>query len=389
MCWKVEFSTEQNIRIVRAPHAPEPLPQPTVAENANPPRTVAEVPRRVAAVYYEEGNGVKSRFAAILINGEDKPEVPWGRDRVVHVGDKVNPYGSAPGQYVPNSVPSLLVTRIHEKGLTLRYEENGRILSLEVPLMAMGSQDRLPSPRDLGPVIPRPVPPLASLPPAHQSDSNSPSVTIDARDVPIRHVLEMLFSLERKDFQVDNNVAGFVTLKMTDQPFEYGLNLVLRASPVPLSYVIEQRVYRVRPNDPAEVEKAIKQQMATYERGFAALPRPTAPRTAADVPRRVAAIAYRTPGASEASYPALALAFPNVLAILVIGVEGAGATVDVVHVGSRVPSGAPGIPDLRVRNIWATGLTLETEDGRQQFFVPLQQMLERSASTIASPNTGP
>jgi hypothetical protein len=37
------------------------------------------------------------------------------------------------------------------------------------------------------------------------------------RDAPIRQALEQLFGAAKVDFTIDNNVVGFVTLKITDQ----------------------------------------------------------------------------------------------------------------------------------------------------------------------------
>jgi beta-lactamase regulating signal transducer with metallopeptidase domain len=387
----LEFSTEQNVRIARAPKAPEPLHRPAVPKNKNPPCTIAEVQRRVAAVFYEKRDGVKSRFAAVLITGEDGSAA---HGDIVRVGSKVPPFpANSPGsggylawEAAPDEdtiPPTPVVTRINENGLTLKYEENGRILSLEVPLMAIGSRDRLPSPRDLGKVVPPPFIPPAPFPPAPFSYTNQPSVTIDARDAPFRQAMEMLFALERKEFQLDNGLVGYITLKATDQPFDNSLRLVLYAAGENASYTLKQGVYDIRPNDPATVEKSA-QQWARYEKDMAERHTPITPlRTVADVPRRVAAIAYRTPGASETRHPALPN--PNVQAILVTGVEGIDAVVDVVRIGSRIPSGLPGAPAVRVTDISATGVTLETEDGSQRIFVRLQQIRWRRA--VVTPRT--
>lgn len=74
-----------------------------------------------------------------------------------------------------------------------------------------------------------------------------PPITLDLRDAPIRSSLEQLFAAAKVDFQIDNSVVGFVTLKITDQPFENALKLILRASPVPLTYARESGVFIVKP----------------------------------------------------------------------------------------------------------------------------------------------
>ena len=90
---------------------------------------------------------------------------------------------------------------------------------------------------------------LGSLPMAAnaQQDKPLPPITLDLRDAPIRQALEQLFGAAKVDFTIDNNVAGFVTLKITDQPFENALKLILRASPVPLTYANEGGVYIIKP----------------------------------------------------------------------------------------------------------------------------------------------
>lgn len=80
-----------------------------------------------------------------------------------------------------------------------------------------------------------------------QNAKAMPPVSLDLRDAPIRQALEQLFQTVKADFQIDNGVAGFVTLKITDQPFENALKLVLRGSPIPLTYSYEGGVYIVKP----------------------------------------------------------------------------------------------------------------------------------------------
>jgi hypothetical protein len=80
-----------------------------------------------------------------------------------------------------------------------------------------------------------------------QQERALPPITLDLRDAPIRQALEQLFAAAKVDFQIDNSVVGFVTLKITDQPFENALKLILRASPIPLTYARESGVFIVKP----------------------------------------------------------------------------------------------------------------------------------------------
>jgi hypothetical protein len=74
-----------------------------------------------------------------------------------------------------------------------------------------------------------------------------PPITLDLRDAPVRQALEQLFNNAKVDFSIANEVQGFVTLKITDQPFENALRLILRSSSIPLTFVREGGVYIVKP----------------------------------------------------------------------------------------------------------------------------------------------
>jgi type II secretory pathway component GspD/PulD (secretin) len=74
-----------------------------------------------------------------------------------------------------------------------------------------------------------------------------PPITLDLRDAPVRQALEQLFNNAKVDFSIANEVQGFVTLKITDQPFENALRLILRSSSIPLTFVRESGVYIVKP----------------------------------------------------------------------------------------------------------------------------------------------
>jgi hypothetical protein len=49
-----------------------------------------------------------------------------------------------------------------------------------------------------------------------------------------------------QNYVIDNNVAGFVSMKITDQPFEIALKLVMRGASEPLTYIKENGVYIVK-----------------------------------------------------------------------------------------------------------------------------------------------
>jgi type II secretory pathway component GspD/PulD (secretin) len=74
----------------------------------------------------------------------------------------------------------------------------------------------------------------------------APPVTLDLRDAPIRDALEQIFKNAKVDYSIDPGVAGFVTLKITEQPFENALRLILRSAQTPLIYTKESGVYIVK-----------------------------------------------------------------------------------------------------------------------------------------------
>lgn len=81
-----------------------------------------------------------------------------------------------------------------------------------------------------------------------QQERNPSSITMDLKDAPIRTTLEMAFKQAGiVNYVIDNNVAGFVTMTITDQPFENALKLIMRAATVPLTYIKENNVYIVKP----------------------------------------------------------------------------------------------------------------------------------------------
>ena len=74
------------------------------------------------------------------------------------------------------------------------------------------------------------------------------NVSLDLKDTPVRTCLEMAFkAADINNFVIDNNVAGFVTMTITDQPFEVALKLIMRGASTPLTYTKENNVYIVKP----------------------------------------------------------------------------------------------------------------------------------------------
>jgi len=75
-----------------------------------------------------------------------------------------------------------------------------------------------------------------------------PPITLDLRDAQVKDALTQLFNTAGVDFTLDPNVQGYIpALKITDQPFETALRLVLRNASPPLTFTRENGIYIVRP----------------------------------------------------------------------------------------------------------------------------------------------
>jgi hypothetical protein len=73
------------------------------------------------------------------------------------------------------------------------------------------------------------------------------NISVDLKDAPVRTTLEMMFKQAGiKNYVIENSVAGFVTMKLEDQPFENSLKLVMRSATVPLTYTKENDVWIVK-----------------------------------------------------------------------------------------------------------------------------------------------
>ena len=112
-----------------------------------------------------------------------------------------------------------------------------RIIRLGIVLGAGLVAGTAPSATRAQPAAPAPAAAPAQL----------PDISLDLRDAPVRQALEQVFSTARVDYSIDNNVAGFVTLKVTGIPFDQALRLMLRSANPPLTYAREGGVFIVRP----------------------------------------------------------------------------------------------------------------------------------------------
>jgi len=79
------------------------------------------------------------------------------------------------------------------------------------------------------------------------ASSFAQNISVDLKDAPVRTTLEMMFKQAGiKNYVIENTVAGFVTMKLEDQPFENSLKLVMRAATIPLTYIKENDVWIVK-----------------------------------------------------------------------------------------------------------------------------------------------
>lgn len=88
---------------------------------------------------------------------------------------------------------------------------------------------------------------IAMLLCSHSQAQSNKGITLDLKDAPIRSTLEMAFKQAGVvNYVIDNSVSGFVTMTITEQPLEYVLQLIMRASTIPLTYIKENNVYIVK-----------------------------------------------------------------------------------------------------------------------------------------------
>jgi hypothetical protein len=167
-----------------------------------------------------------------------------------------------------------------------------------------------------------------------------PLFYIDLKDAPARQALEMVFFSAKVDFTIDNSVTEHLTVRTGGGTVEDFLTLASKRYPGGLTWARESDVFIVKPR-PGKKNDA---QDAAAEKTAGPRPSPSL----AEIPRRAAGIAR-----GEQWY-----------AILVTG-DGARAdeTAKVVKVGDRVPSGVPGVADLKVEKINAREVVLALPEG--------------------------
>lgn len=69
------------------------------------------------------------------------------------------------------------------------------------------------------------------------------TISVEYVDAPVKTVLEQIFKTAKlQNYVMPNDLRGFVSLKLTEQPLENVLKVVLRSSVVPMSYRIENNV---------------------------------------------------------------------------------------------------------------------------------------------------
>jgi type II secretory pathway component HofQ len=85
----------------------------------------------------------------------------------------------------------------------------------------------------------------------------SQTITLDLKDAPVRTTLEMMFKQAGvKNYIIESKVSGFVTINLTEQPFENSLKLIMRANTIPLSYIKENDVWIVKTRQITETKPA-------------------------------------------------------------------------------------------------------------------------------------
>ena len=94
------------------------------------------------------------------------------------------------------------------------------------------------------------------------------NITMELKDAPVRTSLEMIFKQAGiKSYVIDNSVYGFVSMNLTDQPFENSLKLVMRANTVPLTYAKENDVYIVKARVSTEYKQSTPKITVEQPRG--------------------------------------------------------------------------------------------------------------------------
>lgn len=99
------------------------------------------------------------------------------------------------------------------------------------------------------------------------------NISLDLKDAPVRTTLEMAFKQAGiKNYVIDNSVYGFITMTISDQPFENTLKLIMRANTSPLTYtkendvyIVKQRVATPQNSNPNPIPEILKPKSETFE----------------------------------------------------------------------------------------------------------------------------
>lgn len=99
------------------------------------------------------------------------------------------------------------------------------------------------------------------------------NISLDLKDAPVRTTLEMAFKQAGiKNYVIDNSVYGFITMTISDQPFENTLKLIMRANTSPLTYtkendvyIVKQRVATPQNSNPNPIPEILKLKSETFE----------------------------------------------------------------------------------------------------------------------------
>ena len=78
-----------------------------------------------------------------------------------------------------------------------------------------------------------------------QGAAGGKNVTINLQNAPVQTVLRSLFKSAGKNFTIDPNVTGFVTVDVTQVPFDTALQAVLAGTSPPLDAPQENGIYHV------------------------------------------------------------------------------------------------------------------------------------------------
>ncbi len=94
-------------------------------------------------------------------------------------------------------------------------------------------------------------------------DVANKKVSLNLENADIRYALQLLFKSAGVNFSLDQNVAGTVTVSLTDVPFRTALESILRStqSTNPLTYRVEDGVYIISPKK----EEVAENQPSTTE----------------------------------------------------------------------------------------------------------------------------